>query len=512
MTRYEFCQNFIYLKKKPISFADRPYLRALYDSRARRLVVRASRQVEKTTFLVNAIVHAAVTYPGIHVLFVCPRGEQASVFSNSRLIPTIQGSPLIRRTLLGPSNKKLPVMNLRFVNGSEVYIRAAFHSGDPVRGIDGDVLLVDEFQDIADGHLPVLEQALSHSPHRKVILTGTPKTIDNHLESVFRQSTAHEYQVACPACGCNVILDERCLGPMGPMCPDCGQLTDLRQGRWVARNPTSTWGDGFWINHVMTPWHNHAQLLEHQRTYDLAHFKNECLGLPTTLGEHVVTRAELEACCENRPMARSFRDVPPSFHTHLVAGIDWGGGVASRTVLVIGYMDEDYRFVVVRFDRFAAQEDPARILQEVRQLCLQFGVRIIAADGGGSGHVYNRLLLDRLRDQVGPFFAIMYSTSEHEPQQDGVLWRWTVNRSASIGTLFARVKKGTISFPRVEESGSFLDEICCEFVEYDNLQRSIRYSHPETHPDDSLHAANYALLVAVKDHGHRLVYGVDNCP
>jgi hypothetical protein len=110
-------------------------------------------------------------------------------------------------------------MNLRFANGSEVYIRAAFHSADAVRGIDADLLLGDEFQDIASGRLPVLEETLSHSPLRYVVLTGTPKTIDNHLENVFRQSTACEFQVPCSGCGHGVILDDRCLGPLGPVCP-----------------------------------------------------------------------------------------------------------------------------------------------------------------------------------------------------------------------------------------------------------------------------------------------------
>ena len=34
-------------------------------------------------------------------------------------------------------------------------------------------------------------------------------------------------------------------------------------------------------------WINYAELLEHQRAYDPAKFKNECLGLPTTLGDHI---------------------------------------------------------------------------------------------------------------------------------------------------------------------------------------------------------------------------------
>jgi hypothetical protein len=506
MNRIEFCERFVYLKKKPISFARRPYLREPYNSKARRLVIRASRQVEKSTFLVNTIIHAAIRFPGIHILFACPRQEQARVFSNSRLLPTIQDSPLIRRVLLGGSSRPPQVMHLRFVNSSEVYVRAAYHSADSVRGIDADLLLIDEFQDVADGNLPVLEETLSHSQMHRVVLTGTPKTIDNHLESVFQQATACEFKVPCIGCRKGTILDERCLGPIAPICPECQTPIDPKCGHWVPRNPGSTWGESYWINHLMVPWVNYQELLERQRTYNPALFKNECLGLPTILGDHIVTRAELEACCSDRPMALSINDVPQEVRPFLIAGIDWGGGGTSRTVLVIGYMDLQYRFNVLRFDRFRAEEDPDHVLQQVAQRCSQFTIRLIGADGGGNGHVYNRLLIDRL-GQKCVLHAIMYSTSEHEPRREGLLWRWTVNRSASIGTVFGRVKKQVMTFPRVQDCGSFLDEFACETAEYDDFLRSIRYTHPDTQPDDALHATNYAMLIGIRAHAARTMYG-----
>jgi hypothetical protein len=214
MTKLEFCQNFVYLKKRPISFEGRPYLAAPYNSQARRLVIRASRQVEKTTFLMNTVLSAAVEYPGSHILCVFPRQEQAGVFSQSRLLPTIEDSPLLRRILLGSSRCNLKVMNMRFANRSEVYIRAAYHTADAARGIDADLLLADEFQDLAGACLPVLEEALSHSDIRRVILTGTPKMVDNHLEGMFGLSTACEWQSPCAKCKKGVILDDRSLGAM----------------------------------------------------------------------------------------------------------------------------------------------------------------------------------------------------------------------------------------------------------------------------------------------------------
>jgi hypothetical protein len=493
----KFCEQFVVLKDQPIKFTGRGYLGEVLASTAQRLVLRCSRQVEKSTLLVNRILYHAVTVPGIQMLLVCPRREQASVFSNTRLMPAIADSPFLRRLLLGRKNRRPQVMNCRFANGSELFVRAAFHSADAVRGLSADVLFVDEFQDIAAGDLAVLQETLSHSTRGEIVLTGTPKLIDNHLEDVFRQSTACEWLVPCPGCQRQTRLDERVLDPRGLCCPECDQQLNPRRGKWVARNPNSAWGDGYWINHLMVPWLNADEILARQAAYDPARFRNECLGLPCALGDHVITQAEIEACCEDRPMAKRQADVPAEGRDQLIAGIDWGGGASSATVLVIGYMRPDLHSVIVRMERFRPQEEPDRVLSQVVERCGKFGVKVIAADGGGNGYVYNRLLQNTLGYRA-PLHAIIYSTSDQEPFQEGTLVKWTVNRSASIGNTFSRIKKLMLHFPRVQECGTFLDEFVCELADYDDHSRTIRYTHPDGVPDDALHATNYLQQVGLR--------------
>ena len=497
LNRARFSELYVYLKGKPIRFSGRPYLPTIYTVN-RNLVIRASRQVEKSTLLVNTILYEAFMNPGIQILFVCPRQEQARVFSHSRLLPCLEQSPLLRRVLLGRSRRKLPVMNIQFHNDSQLYIRAAFRSADAARGISADLLLIDEFQDIAGGNLPVLQETMSHATNARTIITGTPKLIDNHLDAIFSQSTAHEWKIPCLECRQGVILDERCMGPTCIVCPGCQHPLDPTTGTWIARNPTATWGDGFWINHLMVPWLNYDEVYDRRRVYDLAQFKNEVLGLPTAMDEHVVTRAELEACCGERPMSESAADFALAGRVQLVAGIDWGGGGTARTVVTVGFMRTDYVFEVIHFSRFRPDEDPTHVLRSVAQVCERFQISWIAADGGGNGHVYNRLLLDELR--ANHLYAILYSSVDQAPCQDGLLWKWTVNRSATIGVLFTRIKKGQLRFPRLEDCGTYLDEFACEVAEYDDLNRTVRYTHPQTQPDDSLHATNYALLMGVRIH------------
>ena len=131
------------------------------------------------------------------MLFVSPRHEQALAFANTRLFPAIEGSPCIRRALFGSSRRRPSILSPKFANGSQLFIRPAFHTADGVRGLSGDLLFVDEFQDVAAGYLPVLQETLSHSERGYTIITATPKMIDNPIEDVFRLSTGCEWQVPC---------------------------------------------------------------------------------------------------------------------------------------------------------------------------------------------------------------------------------------------------------------------------------------------------------------------------
>src|SRR6185295_1588823 len=115
-------------------FQDRPHLDAIYAAHGSRLVVRASRQVEKSTLLGNRIAYASALMPGRQILFISPRREQASLFAKTKLHPIIQQSPILRR-LLWPHERNMPIHEIAFKNGSTVFVRSAFHSADGARGI-----------------------------------------------------------------------------------------------------------------------------------------------------------------------------------------------------------------------------------------------------------------------------------------------------------------------------------------------------------------------------------------
>ena len=84
-------------------------------------------------------------------------------------------------------------------------------------------------------------------------------------------------------------------------------------------------------------------------------------------------------------------------------------------------------------------------------------------------------------------FAIMTSPSS-----------FVIHRSSSIGAVFSRIKKRQLLFPRVQQSGTFLDEFTCEQAVYDDEMKSIRFTKPDNLRDDALHATNYAQLLALR--------------
>ena len=53
-------------------------------------------------------------------------------------------------------------------------------------------------------------------------------------------------------------------------------------------------------------------------------------------------------------------------------------------------------------------------------------------------------------------------------------------------------------FPCRDDMAPYFAEFTCELAEYDEIQRAIKYTHPESQCDDALHATNYALSLATR--------------
>ena len=183
-----------------------------------------------------------------------------------------------------------------------------------------------------------------------------------------------------------------------------------------------------------------------------------------------------------------------------------GGGVVSRTVLVIGYMQDDDHFHVVFMERYHAQEDPNEILEAIVRRCTEFRTGLIAADGAGNGSVYNNLLLNMI-PQVRGLYAMIYSVSDQQPRQyKGRLWNWTIGRTPSIGMVFTRIKKQPFisrGWPIAVHSSARCG------AKRQNTMTIIAPSHTRIRKPSRMtpYAVNYAATLARQALNVRLAYG-----
>jgi len=68
----------------------------------------------------------------------------------------------------------------------------AFLNPDRVRGVSADRVGIDEIQDLDITFLPIIRECMSASDLAIRQFTGTPKTLDNTLESLWQESSQAE--------------------------------------------------------------------------------------------------------------------------------------------------------------------------------------------------------------------------------------------------------------------------------------------------------------------------------
>jgi len=127
--RSDFVHNLIHLDGKKFDFTGRDYLRPVYDRDDKRVLLKTARQVEKTTYVGNNLTVTSVVMPYNKALYVSPSHTQTRQFSNEKLRPAIEKSPLIKR-YFQDSSISTQVFEKGFTNGSFIFLRSAFRSAD----------------------------------------------------------------------------------------------------------------------------------------------------------------------------------------------------------------------------------------------------------------------------------------------------------------------------------------------------------------------------------------------
>lgn len=491
------------------SFEGRRHLHQIYDTPMKRVLLMCGRQVEKSTLLGNRMLSFSCLIPAYKALYVSPSMTQTKTFSNDRIKEPIETSPVLRTYTNSMLSQN--VLEKQFVNRSKITLRYAFLNADRARGIPAHSLCIDEIQDIYSDNIPVIEQCLSHSPEelKRYLYSGTPKTLDNVIEDYWsNRSTQNQWMVPCDCRSGEGgrywnILGEKNIGKKFLICERCGKrLHAMGDGaQWASAiewDPVHAPFESFRIPQLMVPWLDWNELLYNYEHYPRNKFYNEVLGVSFDTGLRPLTMAQVRACClEKIKMSSADKYQRLGFGQEIYAGIDWGTGEHSYTVLTLAtYIGNRFRVFYVH--RFTGEDtEPDRQLEKIEGILRAFNVRVIGVDYGG-GHYPNDFLVRRFgKERVMKYQYVARLSAK--VRWEAKLQRWMVHRTEIMSAIFNAIKRGTVfEFPRwLEFQEPYGQDMLNIYSEYNDKIRMIQYGHTAGKTDDTLHSLLYCFLASM---------------
>lgn len=499
MKAHDLAQKMLSLKGKRLDLTGRPYLVDVYNNNSQRVLLKFGRQSEKSTTISAKMTLNSACIPYFNTLFVSPSASQTKDFSSDRLDQFIKNSDYIVENLIDQTCKDR-IDQKSFLNGSNIYLRYAFHNADRTRGISADQVILDEVQDIRTDNISVIEESASHSergkkghPYKSFVFAGTPKTTNNSIEFFWRRSTMKEWGIKCT--GCNNWTLEPSLKNIGKeylICEKCGNQIFPQTGRWVTTNPGAAI-EGFHICQLAVPWLDwQKDILFKLNTYPQNRFYNEVLGLSYDSGAKPLTQAHLRQCC-NPDRKDWWKHDEGYVPRPLFAGIDWAlTAEKSFTILTIGsWLPYPDKFVVLFQKKYDANLDVNQQLDDIKVMCEMWGVDLIGADWGAGVHNNLKLIESFGSDRVAQYY-------NSGSQKNRIAWNdkrqmFTISRTTVMTDLFNYIQKGRIEWPCYEICQGFLTDFLNVDIHY-SKDGVLYYDHSPDSPDDTVHSLMYCML------------------
>lgn len=512
LTRAQLATAVLQIKGKPLSFDEYLPFIDVYDLYPDEMVLKCGRQIGKSVSLSGALVSnsAAVNY--FNSLYIAPLSQQTSRFSTGYL-DTFMESPIMRKYYRDTSSRK-NVFQKSFKNKSTIYLGYAETESDAdrIRGVNADLLCVDEIQDVSYDALPVLYETLSASEYAYKRLTGTAKTENNTLELKWKASNQCEWVMKCQGCGRHIAAYdfETCMKILkhndGPGCPYCGHTIDVTKGNWVSFNPSVERSIGLHIPQFIigarTKPKKWRELQDKIDTYNPQKLANEVFGLAAGMGGKILTQREAMLCCNTeRTVFDKEWPKDPRGIIQVSLGVDWSVTSADKSYTVITVVGSDMqgKLYVLYVERLNGVD----ILDQVRyvmRIARMFRAQIIASDRG-VGVLQCQLLQNEMgRDMVAP---INYVAAKAALRWDGQGQYFAADRTMCIDSVVMKMKVGrsSIETPCWELTAGFWRDALSVHEEETRAGRRIYCKNPDL-PDDWLHSvvfANIGLMILRKE-------------
>jgi len=519
----------IYVSRgKKYTFSGRKWAPAMFDtySPAGR-IMKTSRQIGKSTLGSAESIARLCKYDNHNILYVSPEQDQARKYSQDKVKPMIEESPIIRRQIGRYNN----VHEKEFVRGGKLYMKYAKDNADRCRGITADMVHYDEIQDQSlDLIEPVINEVLFTSNLSIKLYTGTPKSFSNPIQQKWLQSDQREWLVRCrrhsPVKW--IRLGIRNIGKRGPICHHCGKLLDVDDGAWVKHNPKGELA-GFHIHQMHAKISHKTQakwneIINKLENYERNLFLNEVLGESADSAETPITEPMLRKAAEGG-VSMSEEPLPEFFSSPRYAGVDWGHGKYTTSLVIGQFWKGQFRILFMKvYEGTQCRKeycvpDMARIIN--RYQCKRTHVDY----GGGFG------MWDDLDSSVRcPVTGMMWTNTKKArwitsytdgsgKEAEYTIPMWSMNKIRTISTFIKEMREGKVQLPKAEEffaerfnhnptlpsnkndsMRTFANHFLAlrKEVEITNNGET-KISMQRSGPDDTLQATVYAWAIAKED-------------
>jgi hypothetical protein len=412
------------LDGKPYSLVDHfPFAPVYRTQMPKRSVFMTARQMAKSSNVTTSAILRCASIPFFRTLVITPLFEQVRRLSANYFRTYIDNSP-VRSLLVDPKNEK-SVLQRSFKNQSMLIFTFAFLDADRVRGISAAQLLVDEIQDMDRTHLPIMLETISHSEWEMAQYNGTPKSDDNILAGLYKESSMAEWFTRCMACNhWNIASVEydliKMIGPYHPdisehrpgtICARCSRPINPRTGRWIHRKPELRFDfAGFHMPQLIIP-HHYAKpekwrtLLAKQQgagNTSPAVFYNEVLGTPVGQGVKLISEQNLMDAGRlpivNDPRRPELLAALAGNYGSRVLAVDWGGGgekgISYTAIAAMGFRNDGV-IDVVYGNRLLMAHDHQLEALEIRKIAALWRADFIVHDYTGAGAVRETVLVQK---------------------------------------------------------------------------------------------------------------------
>ena len=514
--RFELIKTQFRLKGDPFDFTNKDYLKPIINRSPGKMMMKTARQVEKSTTVGNRSLSNMISKDKYKVTYVTPINKQAKEFSKDRMIPLIKTSPFVKHGYASTSNTSLAVNSIKLDNFSTLNVRSTFGTGaDSIRGLSNDELDYDEVQDIDWDDIPIINECLSHSQYVNefggrgtILYTGTPKTLDNTIESLWQASTQTVLTVKCPFCNSHLYGGgEKNIDKNGFLCTHCGRTFEIgdQSKFWVSSfaKDNERQIEGFHLSQLMMPWINWNSILNKYQgkdSYPIYKFYNEVLGLSYDNSEKIFTLSYLQGILIRNENEDSWDKLQGTYSRQgqrMYMGVDWGTGTVSFTIITL-LVRKEGKYIPIWIKKFHGNEgEGLKPLDLIKTLMRQYPGIILGLDYG-AGFFMNTELMEAFGpDRVKIFY---HSNSNYIIKYSETKRIFVTDRTDVMTKFFTAIKRGDYQFRgSYEMYEEFFPDFIAINLEYNTSLRKYVYTHKTTTPDDAVHSGLYAYLTGEMD-------------